>query len=184
MMEVTVEGQYYSGSRNNKIARSYAPEKFLLNADTENPLHIIQRQLLNERLQKKYEDYTSWRTCRIIDQKEVGPEKTAEAPLPEIPIKTMTLDQLQRFVLLKKLPIDVLDFATVTEARKKVQDAWDDSVLLKQRDANEKAERSAKEAEHKNAETFREEPVDDLPTEAPARPRGRPKKEDPLAELE
>ncbi len=138
--EVVVEGTYYAGTRNNKIPRRYAPETFIV-FDLSKALHTIQRQLLAERLQRKYEDYTGWRECRIVSSKEITDGKVIAA-VESTPIAQMSLDMLADFVQIEKLDVLVHSFGTVAQARQAVADAFDDKKLQ----ARLKREEEAKEA--------------------------------------
>ena len=153
MFNVTVEGQYFSGTKNNKIPRPYGPEVFTVK-NMVNALHVVQRQLLDERLRRKYRDYAGWRTCAIISSKPAGEageagEADNARPISQIPIKEMSLDQLQRFVVEKELPVNVAKFGSVASARIAVSDAFDDKCLVERQQAEEAAKKAAKEKEAK-----------------------------------
>lgn len=147
MFNVTVEGQYFSGTKNNKIPRPYGPEIFTVK-NMVTALHVIQRQLLDERLRRKYQDYAGWRTCAIISSRPVD-EANNPRPLSEVPIKEMSLDQLQRFVVEKELPVNVAKFGSIASARIAVSDAFDDKCLVERQQAEEAAKKAAKEKEAK-----------------------------------
>lgn len=150
--EVVVEGTYYAGTRNNKIPRRYSPETFIV-FDLSKALHTIQRQLLAERLQRKYEDYTGWRECRIVSSKEITDGKIA-ATVEATPIMQMSLDMLADFVQLENLDVKVYSFGSIAQARQVVADAFDDKKLqarLKREQAAKESKVNAENAELKRA---------------------------------
>ena len=158
--EVVVEGTYYSGTRNNKIPRRYAPETFVV-FDLPKALHTIQRQLLAERLQRKYEDYTGWRECRIVSSKEITDGKIA-AKIEQTPIAQMSIDMLSDFVQLENLDILVHNFGTVAQARQAVADAFDDKKL---REKQKRESAAARAEEDRNNARLRE--ANTVPTPRP-----------------
>lgn len=137
--EVVVEGTYYSGTRNNKIPRRYAPESFIV-FDLVKALHTIQRQLLHERLQRKYDDYTGWRECRIVSTREIK-DGTIAATVEKTPITQMSLDMLADFVQLENLDVLVHNYGTIAQARQAVSDAFDDKKLREKQKREEAASR-------------------------------------------
>lgn len=187
--EFTVEGTYYSGTKNNKVHRPFKPEKFLL-PSPKDAQHTIMRKLLAQRLITKYDDFVSVRTCNIIDQKTVTVAAAAR-PLAEIPIAEMNLSQLGLFAVEHHLGVQVQKAGSVMEARKMVSDALDDKHLL-QRQQNEEAAKRKKEQDDKAAlEDLSRNPnalpsdgesavdlLDQLGTDFPAEPV------DPLKDLE
>lgn len=142
--EVVVEGTYYAGTRNNKIPRRYSPETFIV-FDLTKALHTIQRQLLAERLQRKYEDYTGWRECRIVSSREITDGNHA-ASVEATPIAQMSLDMLSDFVQMESLDVLVHSFGTVAQARLAVADAFDDKKLRDKQKREEAAKRQKEEA--------------------------------------
>lgn len=147
MFEVTVEGTYYGGERNAKVHRPFKPEKFIL-PSLKDAQHTIMRKLLAQRLTTKYNDFVAVRTCKIIDTKETT--ASANRPVVEIPISEMNLAQLSEFAIAQDLQIDPNDCASVTIARKAVQDALDDKALLA-RQQRESVAASKKEADDRQA---------------------------------
>lgn len=146
--EVVVEGTYYSGTRNNKIPRRYAPETFIV-FDLPRALHTIQRQLLAERLQRKYRDYTGWRECRIVSSREITDGKVV-ASVEQTPIMQMSLDMLADFVQIENLEVLVHNFGSVAQARQAVSDAFDDKKLREKQKREAMAARA--EEDKRNAE--------------------------------
>lgn len=146
--EFTVEGTYYSGTKNNKVHRQYAPEKFLL-PTTKDAQHTIMRKLLAQRLMTKYPDYVGVRTCQIIHQREVA-AAAATRPLAEIPVAEMNMAQLNQFTIEQGLAVDLSKVGSVMDARKKVSDALDDKQILK-RQQDEEAAKLQKEKDDKAA---------------------------------
>lgn len=137
--EVTVEGTYYSGTKNNKVHRPYKPEKFLLHT-LKDAQHTIMRKLLAQRLMTKYDDFVGVRTCNIIDTREVK-GTLAERPLAEIPVAEMNLAQLTQFAIEQGLEVEPQKAGSVMEARKAVSDALDDKQLLLRQQREEQAKR-------------------------------------------
>lgn len=160
--EVVVEGTYYSGTRNNKIPRRYAPESFIV-FDLPKALHTIQRQLLAERLQRKYEDYTGWRECRIVSSREITDGKSP-ITVDQVPIMQMSLELLADFVQIENLDVLVHSFGSIAQARQAVSDAFDDKKLRerqKREDAAARAEEEKANARLREANTpqFSDRPV-------------------------
>ena len=183
--EITVEGTYYAGTKNNKVHRTYKPEKFTL-PSLKDAQHTIYRKLISERLRLKYSDFVGVRTCQIIDTKEVSAASTGR-PLAEIPVAEMNLAQLTQFAVEQGLEVDPQKCGSVIAARKAVSDALDDKHLLL-RQQNEEAAKRKKEKEDKDAldELNRDpnaapgdgDPLDKLGT------GDDPENPDPLAALE
>lgn len=138
--EVIVEGTYYAGTRNNKIPRRYQPESFIV-FDLVKALHTIQRQLLHERLQRKYDDYTGWRECRIVSTREIK-DGVIAATIEKTPIMQMDLNMLADFVQLENLDVLVHNFGTVAQARLAVSDAFDDKKLREKQKREDAAARA------------------------------------------
>lgn len=143
--EITVEGTYYSGTKNNKVHRQYKPEKFVLST-LKDAQHTIMRKLLGERLKVKYDDYVGVRTCNITDTKETRVSATAR-PLAEIPVAEMNLAQLTQFSIEQGLDVDPQKHGSVLAARKAVSDALDDKHLLQRQQKEEQAKREKDKAD-------------------------------------
>lgn len=157
--EVVVEGTYYAGTRNNKIPRRYAPETFIV-FDLPKALHTIQRQLLAERLQRKYEDYTGWRECQIVSVKEITDGKII-ATIETTSIAQMDLNMLADFVQLEGLDVLVHQQGTITQARQAVSDAFDDKKLREKQKREAAAKAAPQEARNAELRRVNQPPVVD-----------------------
>lgn len=163
--EVTVQGTYYAGTKNNKIHRPYKPEKFVLHTLV-NAQHTIYRKLIAQRLTTKYPDFVGVRTCEIIDTKTVTGAATQRALL-DIPIAEMNLNQLIQFSLEQDLAVDPAKCGSVMAARKAVSDALDDKQLLKRQQDEEAAKRDREKKDKDNLDDLDRDP-DAVQTDANA----------------
>ena len=187
--EVTVEGTYYAGTKNNKVHRTYKPEKFILSS-LKDAQHTIYRKLISQRLMTKYPDFVGVRTCQIIDTKEITGAPT-NRPVREIPINEMSLAELTQFSIEQGLAVDPQKCGSVMEARKAVSDALDDKQLLK-RQQDEEAAKKRKAKEDKDAlDDLSREPGNAITDEDAARENGistdpldQLGQDDPLKDLE
>lgn len=143
--EITVEGTYYAGTKNNKVHRAYKPEKFIL-PSLKDAQHTIYRKLIGQRLMVKYDDYVGVRTCSIIDTREVKGQIQSR-PLVEIPVAEMSLAQLTQFAIEQGLDVNPQKAGSVLTARKEVSDALDDKHLFERQQREEKAKRNKEKAD-------------------------------------
>lgn len=184
--EVTAEGTYYAGSKENKVHRPFRNEKFIV-PDLAKAHHTVFRKLLPQRLATKYPDFVATRTCQISNTRTITGAPTTR-PVVDTPIAEMSLDQLVQFCLDQALDIDPRDSGSVMVARKVVQDALDDKVLMR-RQRDQEAQTKKAKAEEKDAldELNKDEPESSTTgtaeTEGTA-DGGDSQEKDPLADLE
>jgi hypothetical protein len=161
MYEVTVEGEAIIAEGTQRELIGFKETFKLPNLDA--ALSVIQNKLINPRLKEKNPKALRFRTCGMVDVKEIVGDKAISKKnskkLDEKNIDIMNRNELAEFVTLKGLPIDVVEFGDIMKARQAVKDALDNLALLKQK---EERREKAKESDRALKE-LNDLPIDDLP---------------------
>ena len=88
--------------------------------------HIIRRLCLPARLKEKYEDFEAVRTCIIENVKHITElPKSDGGLLDPKKIKTMSLSELQRFMVSEGISVPIGAFPDIDDARQAVADEYD-----------------------------------------------------------
>ena len=143
---VFVKGEYRALAPNGgkgKISKEYATEEFgLPNLDA--ALSVIMNKLLDARLRRKYPDFCSTRTCKIVDAQPMSPETPASNN-----IQYMTRAQLVDHIGTIRAPIDPAAYLDVVTLRDAVIDftlnpkGFEAREATRQQDRKENAELAA-----------------------------------------
>ncbi len=105
--------------------------------------HIIMRLCVPPRLKDKYEDYAGLRTCVIENIKHVTQIPQDDmAALDATMVKSMSLSELQRFLMMEGLTVPIDDFPDIDDARQAVADEYDN--VRKAEDKSEAAHTTEK----------------------------------------
>jgi len=87
--------------------------------------HIIQRYLLPYRLQEKYEDFDSIRTCHIVKKSKLTDiDADYGRDVTELKIEDMTESELNQFIRIYDITVEMNYFQDVADKRMAVEQAF------------------------------------------------------------
>lgn len=140
--EFTIEGQYYAahGSTGLPVIKSYRGIFKLLSL--EGALSVIVKNLLDPYLTKNYEDYSKFRTHRIVALQTTG--RKPDPTVLQLAFDDMSVEELTDFCILKHIFIDPHKHKDLDKCRIEVAKIYQNRTDQKKLD-----EKSGKAAEDK-----------------------------------